>query len=88
MIDKIFKIIFAFCLFSCGFLALIYAFVIFWSAVIAPFFAPPMPYCDEIDISKPRPVGYRYYCKGREKTPTALKSRGIIRNGILLEFGQ
>jgi hypothetical protein len=45
-----------------------------------------MPYCDEINMSTPRPVGYQYYCKGREKQKSKIKMRGIIRNGILFEF--
>lgn len=82
--NNIIKVSFIFCLISCGVLALVYAGVIFYTVVTAP----PMPYCDEIDMSKPRPVGYRYYCKGREKKPANIKVRGIIRNGVLLEFGQ
>lgn len=86
MIDKIFKICFGFCLFSIGLLGLVYAFIILWSAVIAPFFKPPMPYCDEVVKNVPRPVGVRYYCKAREKQNNGLKPVGIIRNGLILNF--
>ena len=82
--NNVIKAAFIFCLISCGVLALAYSGVIVYTIVTAP----PMPFCDEIDMSKPRPVGYRYYCKGREKKPTALKVRGLVRNGILLEFEQ
>ncbi|MCD7740525.1 MAG: hypothetical protein LUH11_04165 [Candidatus Gastranaerophilales bacterium] len=87
--DKVFKIAFIFCFCSCGLLSLVYAFTILWTAIATPLFAPPMPYCDEIDTSNPRPVGYRYYCKGREKKNVSkIKPQGIIRNRILFEFGE
>lgn len=80
--DKILKGSFAFCIISFSIIGLIYAFIALVSVLGAIIKPSDMPYCDEVTFSTPRPVGYKQYCKGREKK----KPLKIIRNGLMLEF--
>lgn len=80
--DKILKGSFAFCIISFSIIGLIYAFIALFSVLGAIIKPSDMPYCDEVTFSTPRPVGYKQYCKGREKK----KPLKIIRNGLILEF--
>lgn len=79
---KFFKGSLAFCIISFSIIGLIYVFIVFVSVLGAIIKPSDMPYCDEVTFSTPRPVGYKQYCKGREKK----KPLKIIRNGLILEF--